>query len=243
FMLNGIISISSGQFHSFALKNDGTVWAWGNNSYGQLGIGTTTGTSIPIQVNISNVIKIRAGDRHTLALKNDGTIWTWGSNSQGQLGDGSTTDRIIPGQVNTLTEITEITAGWSHSLVLKNDGTVWAWGFNGQGQLGDGTITDRWFPIEVTSLCTVAGLPEELSSTFNPLLTPTLNTGEFTITLPQSKREATVSIYNSLGEKVYGEVVSGTRKEISLKNIPAGIYFVRVGNGEKTVVKKMVVAR
>jgi YD repeat-containing protein len=79
------------------MKNDGTVWAWGNNSNGQLGNGTTVSSSIPIQTSgMSRAVSIIAGFKYTLALKNDGTIWAWGYNSNGQLGDGTTTDRWAP---------------------------------------------------------------------------------------------------------------------------------------------------
>jgi len=79
------------------LKSDGTVWAWGSNSNGQLGNGSTTDSAIPVQVSgLSSMIAIAAGNSHTVAMQNFGSIWTWGSNSNGQLGDGSTADSTIP---------------------------------------------------------------------------------------------------------------------------------------------------
>jgi alpha-tubulin suppressor-like RCC1 family protein len=82
------------------VKSDGTVWTWGNNSNGQLGNGTTTNSSSPIQtVGLSAVMGIAGGTKDTLALKTDGTVWAWGSNGHGQLGDGTTTDRWTPLQV------------------------------------------------------------------------------------------------------------------------------------------------
>ena len=89
--------------HTVYLKNDGTVWAWGNNGNGQLGDGSTTQSTTPVQVSgLSGVIAIAAGGTHTVALKDDGTVWAWGNNSNGQLGDGSTTQSTTPVQVSGL---------------------------------------------------------------------------------------------------------------------------------------------
>ena len=86
-----IMSVSASGSHSLALANDGTVWAWGCNSLGQLGIGGTTADHPPTQVDsvLSNVIKISAGDNHSLALTNDGHVWAWGHNYYGALGNGT----------------------------------------------------------------------------------------------------------------------------------------------------------
>ncbi|MCL6560248.1 MAG: hypothetical protein K6U74_15935, partial [Firmicutes bacterium] len=138
--LSDVVAIAGGGGHSLALKNDGTVWAWGWNQDGQLGDGTTTSTTTPVQVaGLSNVVVIAAGERHSLALRGDGTVWAWGYNGYGQLGDGTTDNRLTPAQVPGLSGIISIAAGIYHSLALKSDGTVWAWGYNEMGQLGIGT--------------------------------------------------------------------------------------------------------
>jgi alpha-tubulin suppressor-like RCC1 family protein len=101
--LSNSIAIAAGTSHSIALKNDGNIWTWGNNSNGQLGDGTTTQKIKPVQVSgLSNSIAIAAGYDHSVALKTDGTVWTWGSNSNGQLGDGTTTQSTSPVQVQFL---------------------------------------------------------------------------------------------------------------------------------------------
>ena len=146
--------IAAGYHHSLALKDDGTVWAWGYNYYGQVGDGTTTEKRTPVQVNgLSGVTAIAGGDSYSLALKNDGTVWAWGANDYGQLGDGTTTRKIIPVQVSGLSGIIAVDSGESHSLALKNDGTVWAWGYNSYGQLGDGmTAGNRTTAVQVSRL-------------------------------------------------------------------------------------------
>jgi hypothetical protein len=140
--LTGIIAIVAGAHNSVALKEDGTVWVWGSNLYGQIGDGTTTMRKIPVKVSgISGAIGISAGAYFVQAVRDDGTVWGWGSNTYGQLGDGTTTMRTVPVQVTGVSGVLSVTAGSFHALALKNDGTVWGWGYNTYGQLGDGTTT------------------------------------------------------------------------------------------------------
>ncbi|MFO0792688.1 MAG: RCC1 repeat- and reductase domain-containing protein [Candidatus Brocadiaceae bacterium] len=98
--LTGVVAITAGGCHSLALKNDGTVWAWGLNTHGSLGDGTTVDKYTPVQVEgLTGVVAIVAGGGHSLALKNDGTVWAWGENEYGQLGDNTKEDKITPVQV------------------------------------------------------------------------------------------------------------------------------------------------
>jgi hypothetical protein len=104
-----MVMIEAGDRYTVALKSDGTVWAWGSNTAGQLGDGTTTRRTAPVQVKgsggtgtLSDIVAVAAGGLHTIALKTDGTVWTWGYNGEGQLGDGSTTNQTAPIQVSTL---------------------------------------------------------------------------------------------------------------------------------------------
>lgn len=137
-----------------------SVSAWGGNSFGQLGDGTTTNRLTPVQVSgLSGLTLIAAGAEHTLALKSDGTLWAWGYNFYGWLGDGTTTDRLTPVEVSGLSGVSAIAAGEQHSLALKSDGTVWAWGRNLDGQLGDGTTTrGRLTPVQVGGLSGVMAI-------------------------------------------------------------------------------------
>jgi hypothetical protein len=156
--LSGVSAITAGPFISLAVKNDGTVWAWGFNAFGELGDGTTVDRHLPVQV--SNLTEIRAvgptHGEHNLALKSDGTVWAWGSNEAGQLGDGTTTARHTPVQVQNLSGIIAVSAGNVHSLALKSDCTVWGWGQNAGGELGGGGSQDRLTPVQVPTL---SGVP------------------------------------------------------------------------------------
>src|SRR5262249_26375217 len=138
--LTDVVAVGMGVNHTVALKSDGTVWTWGDNSQGQLGDnGQVAFRSTPAQVaGLSGIVSIAAGFNHTLALAGDGTVWTWGDNYGGQIGDGTTTDRPTPFHVPGLSGVTAIAAGGFHSVAVLGDGTVSTWGFNNSGQLGDG---------------------------------------------------------------------------------------------------------
>ena len=144
--------IAVGGSHTLVLKSNGTVWAWGDNSYGQLGDGTTTNRTVPVQVTLNNIIAVSVNYNYSIALKSDGTVWTWGYNSYGQLGDGTYTNRTVPVQVTGLNGITAVSAGSGHVIALKSNGTIWAWGSNSFNQLGDDTTTNRTVPVQVTGL-------------------------------------------------------------------------------------------
>jgi alpha-tubulin suppressor-like RCC1 family protein len=151
--LTGAIAITEGDRSTYALTNDGTVWAWGGNWYGQLGNGTTTNSYAPAQVpGLTGMTAISAGFDSTYALKNDGTVWSWGANWYGQLGDGTTNEQNSPVQVPGLTGISAISAGNGFVLALKSDGTFWTWGYNGNGQLGNGTNTNSSTPVQVAGI-------------------------------------------------------------------------------------------
>jgi alpha-tubulin suppressor-like RCC1 family protein len=144
-VMTGVKSASAGQYHSLVLKNDGSVWTFGSNSNGQLGVDLRAGSVLPnptpVQV-MSDATAIASGWLHNLVLKTDGTVWAFGSNVSGQL--GTTTDvggySSVPLQV--LSGVSAISAGENHSLVLKTDGSLWSFGSNLFGQLGVSPIGD-----------------------------------------------------------------------------------------------------
>ena len=156
--LSNVIAVAAGDSESMALKSDGTVWVWGYNGNGQLGIGTTSPSqqTTPVQVNgLSGVLAIAAGNGDSLVLKGDGTVWGWGYNLDGRLGNGTTTSSTTPVQTSGLSGVIAIAAGDGVSLALKSDGSVWAWG---SGSLGNGTTAGSTIPTQVQSLSGVTAI-------------------------------------------------------------------------------------
>jgi len=163
--LTDVKAIAAGTYFHLAIKDDGTLWAWGQNSHGQLGDGGTSDSATPIQVRepgspsmfLEGVISVAAGGGHTIALLGDGSPWTWGRNTNCELGQGGCClggaqqcqpqqlfppdvllPQPVPGLSAPMTAVT--TALYHHTLVLDQHGLVWAWGNNGTGQLGNGAL-------------------------------------------------------------------------------------------------------
>jgi alpha-tubulin suppressor-like RCC1 family protein len=158
--LEGVAALAAGAEHALARQTNGTVWAWGQNYFGQLGNGTYDATNAPVPVpGLSNIVAVAAGFRHSLALDAAGRVWGWGRNSYGQLGVPDLADTLRPVQIPALSNITAICAGWDHSLAMDNAGTLWAWGGNGHGQLGNGGYsTIQTIPVAVSGLNNVKQL-------------------------------------------------------------------------------------
>ena len=158
--LKDVLGVAAAANGGYALLSSGTVDAWGDNEFGQLGQGTTTGrSSVPIPVKgLAEVTAISAQGNFCLALLANGTVMAWGANEHGQLGDGTTETRTEPVPVSGLEHVVAIAAGKAHSLALLSSGEVRAWGAGSHGQLGNGTKADSHTPVAVTGLSGVAAI-------------------------------------------------------------------------------------
>jgi alpha-tubulin suppressor-like RCC1 family protein len=144
--------VSAGGYFTAAIKTDGTLWLWGQNSYGRLGDNSRTHRSSPVQTvsGGTNWKQVSCGAQHTACIKTDGTLWTWGRSNFGQLGDNTETDRSSPVQtVAAGTNWKQVSGGTQHTACIKTDGTLWAWGKNySDGRLGDNTTVHKSSPVQ-----------------------------------------------------------------------------------------------
>ena len=155
--MTGFSSVVAGDSFTCGVKTDGTVWCWGRNHKKQLGDGTTTTRSRPVQViGLTGVTQIIAGQGFACALKSNGTVACWGDNASGQLGDGTTTGRSTPAVIPNLTDVTQISGNYSHVCARLSDSTARCWGWNALYNLGDGTTTNRPSPVAPSNLTDIA---------------------------------------------------------------------------------------
>ena len=146
-------SVSSGEGHTCSILNDKTIKCWGDNSNGQLGDGTRTGSHSPIAVNLGGsdlAISISSGSYHTCALTTTRDVKCWGDNYHGQLGLGDNVDRLVPNLVTLPadTDVISISSGSFHTCAVLNNGEVYCWGFNAYGQLGDSSTNNSNIPVK-----------------------------------------------------------------------------------------------
>ena len=145
------VQIAAGSAHTAAVRANGQAWAWGSNSFGRLGDGTTSSRSSPVSVvgGFTDWVQIAAGTTHTAAVRANGQAWAWGYNYNGRLGDGTTSSRSSPvSVVGGFTDWVQISAN-AHTAAIRANGQAWAWGYNNSGRLGDGTTSNRSSPVSV----------------------------------------------------------------------------------------------
>ena len=162
--------VSAGSYHTAAVRENGTLWTWGRESYGRLGNnegGPYTAKSSPVSVvgGFTDWCQVSAGSYHTAAVRENGTLWTWGRNHQGQLGDETVYCRSSPvSVVGGFTDWCQVSVSdWHHNVALRSNGTAWSWGNNNFAQLGDGTKYGQSSPVSVvggfTDWCQVSAGP------------------------------------------------------------------------------------
>ena len=152
----GWASVTAGYYHSCATRSDTTLWCWGRNNDGQLGIGNTTNVGRPHQVTTpaaTGWATVTGGHYHTCATRTDTTLWCWGRNNKGQLGTGTGISGDLPQQVTgpEATGWATVATGGFHTCATRTDTTLWCWGYNSLGELGDGSTWSEYSPEQVTT--------------------------------------------------------------------------------------------
>jgi Regulator of chromosome condensation (RCC1) repeat len=152
-----IASVAQGLTHGCLLGDDGSVWCWGSNHYGELGTGGTSDTYSPVPVRVDGipdrVRQIEADETSTCALTEVGGVWCWGENTNGEVGDGTTENRSVPTPVTGLgSGVAALAEGefTNYRCAVLDDGSAACWGENYTGQLGDGTTDKRLRPVRVS---------------------------------------------------------------------------------------------
>ncbi|MBP9793099.1 MAG: T9SS type A sorting domain-containing protein [Flavobacterium sp.] len=136
--------ISSGAYHTIAIANNGTLWAWGYNNSGQVGNGTTVNQNIPVQIGTdTDWVYVGAGYYHSFAIKSNGTLWGWGDNSDYKIKNNTPSPSTPltftePIQIGNDTNWSKISGGENFSVAIKTNGTLWTWGSDANGQMGNG---------------------------------------------------------------------------------------------------------
>lgn len=207
------VSIAGGGFHTLALRSDGQMLGWGDNSSGQLGDGTTINQAVPVKVQGNNdIVAVAAGFSHSLALKSNGTVLTWGM--QFILGLQS-----VPVAVSGASKTIAISAGIAHALALQSDGTVLSWGYNNHGQLGDGTTTNQPSPVTVVGATNIVSIAAG---------------GSHSLAL---KSDGTVL---SWGKNLFGQLGDGTTTDQSIPIIVANtdnVVSIAAGDSHNLAIK------
>jgi alpha-tubulin suppressor-like RCC1 family protein len=147
--------VACGDEFTLALKSDNTLWAWGDNLYGQIGNGASglsADVTSPTQIGGSDWKSISAGTFHAVAIKNNNTLWAWGRNQFGQLGNNSIVDLYVPTAIGTDNDWESVSAAVTHTIATKNSGSLWTWGSNQFGQLGDNSIIDKLIPTNIAAI-------------------------------------------------------------------------------------------
>lgn len=230
--------VEANQGVSYGIKTDGTLWAWGWNADGRLGLGTTSNVNAPTQLGTSNLwSKVQMAMGFSLAIRTDGSLWGWGSNTQGQLGVGDNNFRPTPVRIGFANNWIYAGGGDRYGFYLKDNGNAFTAGWSPSGQMGIGPnalnpnmilLDCPTAPLETETFMSAA----ELKVFPNPVSEVLTLTSEATINA--------ISIYNMLGQEVLAKNLESQQADIDVSTLAAGTYLVKITSGETVQTKKIV---
>ncbi|HLX88956.1 MAG TPA: MBG domain-containing protein, partial [Acidimicrobiales bacterium] len=210
---------ASGGSHSLAIGSDGKLYAWGDNSVGELGNGTTTSSITPVVVSMPagvTATAIAAGLQHSVAVGSDGNVYDWGYNGFGQLATGDLVDSDTPVKVSlgAGNTVVKVAAGAYFTLALTSGGNVWGWGYGAMGTLCDGKVTN---PQKTPVQATVSGISAIAAGGYHSLFLTTAGT-------------VFACGYNAFGQLGDNSVTNrATRVQVQL---PSGVTATAIAAGQ-----------
>ena len=246
-----VIDIAAGEKHSLILTKDGRVYASGENSSGQLGLGDLEKRSTATEItSVTSIVGIKAGDSHSFALRADGSVYAFGYNFYGQLGDGTNTNKKSPVQITALSNVQSIFPGADHSFAILADGTVHGWGKNNFGQLGNGNTDNQNTPQQIanfTGINAISGglmsssaiesqdvqLTMAVSSTETGTTTPLLGTHTVKAGTPYIITATPVTDFNFLYWSIQGNAtITNVNSTVSIVTLLGDATITAVFNGQ-----------
>ena len=213
--------LSLGDYHSGVIAQNGSLYMWGLNDFGQIGDGTTEDRykHKPTKI-LDHVIAVSLGGCHSGAITQDGSLYMWGRNDYGEIGDGTTEDRYKPTKI--LDHVIAVSLGYLHSGAITQDGSLYMWGCNNVGQIGDGTTEERDTPNKITIPGGVA-LPSDLTSTISAQSEESSSDSVPVLTaVPDSTQQASESEPVDQPETLEEEAVSVYKADATETNTATG---------------------
>ncbi len=225
--------------HAVAVKTDGTLWAWGQNSDGELGDGTIITRTAPTQIGTAtNWLTANSGFHFSLGIKTNGTLWAWGDNSFGKLGDGTLINKLSPIQIGTATNWKSIDLGYSHSIATKtNANNLSTWGWNGYGQLADNSTNDSSIPLTIACPTTLT-LSNDSFKNYAFSIYPNPASTEITIYSNLDLKIKNIKMIDLLGKVVIYK--QNDCNFINIQDLSNGLFFIEIETEDSKSIFKFI---
>ena len=225
------------------IKTNGSLWAMGLGSNGNLGNGNILSVNVPTQIGNDTDWDIISTSNHSCAIKTNGTLWTWGLNFAGQLGDGTVISRNTPAQIGQDTTWLSVKTGDFHTVALSSDNTIYSWGYNNYGQLGDGTFIDKTVITQIGNSCPLNTSSFETLQSVQVIPNPASNLVHIRF-VAKNDAKINIKITNYLGQIVYSKntkITLGENQEsIDLTSLSVGVYCVSLNTDSQHSTVKII---